>query len=155
MKHKKTSERTAIRKVFRLVRRLEPGFFPLLFLTKLIAAVQPFVNIVFGSRIIDKVIEGQDTGRIMQTVFIMVGCNLFLGVVRWALEAALGVKRSSVEERIDQMVSEKSLQLDYELLEKQSTLELVYRAREGMNSHGGIGNFCTRLGDIIDRKSVV
>lgn len=150
MKRKKTSGRTAIRKVFRLVRRLEPGFFPLLFLTKLIAAVQPFVNIVFGSRIIDRVIGGQDTGRIMQTVFIMAGCNLLLGVVRWALEAALGVKRSSVEERIDQMVSEKSLQLDYELLEKQDTLDLVYRAREGMNSHGGIGNFCTRLGDIVE-----
>lgn len=150
MKRKKTSERTAIGKVFRLVRRLEPGFFPLLFLTKLIAAVQPFVNIVFGSRIIDRVIAGQETGRIMQTVLVMAGCNLFLGVVRWALEAALGVKRSSVEERIDQMVSEKSLQLDYELLEKQGTLELVYRAREGMNSQGGIGNFCTRLGDIVE-----
>lgn len=150
MKRKKQSKRATIRKVFRLIRSLEPGFFPLLLFVKLIAAVHPFVNLVFGSRIIDMVVGKQAANVIMQTVLVMTACSLILGVVHWRLESVLGVKRCSIDERITQIISEKSLQLDYELLEKKDTLELVFKAEEGMESNGGIGNFCTQLGDLVE-----
>lgn len=139
-----------IRKVFRLIRSLAPGFFPLLLFVKLIAAVHPFVNVVFGSRIIDMVVEKQDIHVIMQTVLVMTACNLVLGVVHWRLESVLGVKRCSIEARVAHIISEKSLQLDYEMLEKKETLELVYKAREGMSSNGGIGNFCVQFGNLVE-----
>ncbi len=150
MRREKRSKRATIRKVFRLILSLEPGFFPLLLFAKLIAAVQPFVNVVFGSRIIDMVVEKQAVDVIMRTVLVMAVCNLVLGVVRWRLESVLGVKRCSVEERVVQIISEKSLQLDYELLEKKETLEMVYKAQEGMSSNGGIGNFCAQFGDLVE-----
>lgn len=150
MKREKQSKGVTIRKVFRLLMSLEPGFFPLLLLVKLIAAVHPFVNVVFGSRIIDMVVEKQTVNVIMQTVVVMTACNLVLGVVHWGLESVLGVKRCSIEERIAQIISEKSLQLDYELLERKDTLELLYKAQEGISSNGGIGSFCTQLGNLVE-----
>lgn len=150
MKRKKQSKGVMIKKVFRLIRSLEPGFFPLLLFVKLIAAVHPFVNVVFGSRIIDMVVGKQDIHVIMQTVLVMTACNLVLGVVHWRLESVLGVKRCSIEVRVVQMISEKSLQLDYELLEKKETLELFYKAKEGSSSNGGIEGFCTQFGNLVE-----
>ncbi|MDE6640757.1 MAG: ABC transporter ATP-binding protein/permease [Acetatifactor sp.] len=150
MKHEKQSKRATIRKVFRLIMSLEPGFFPLLLFVKMIAAIHPFINVVFGSRIIDMVIQKQTVNVIMQTVLVMAACHLILGVVHWRLESVLGVKRCSIDERITQIISEKSLQLDYELLERKETLELVFKAQEGMTSNGGIGFFCTQLGNLVE-----
>ena len=150
MKREKQSKRVTIRKVFRLIKYLEPGFFPLLLFVKLIAAVHPFVNIVFGSRIIDMVVGKQTVNGIMRTVLVMTACNLVLGVVHWRLESVLGVKRCSIEERVAQIISEKSLQLDYELLERKETLELVYKAQEGISSSGDIGSFCAQFGDLVE-----
>ncbi len=150
MKREKQSKRATIRKVFRLIRALEPGFFPLLLFVKLIGAVHPFVNVVFGSRIIDMVVGKQTIDAIMQMVLVMVVCHLILGVVHWRLESVLGVKRCSIEQRVTQIISEKSLQLDYELLEKKETLELVFKAQEGMGSNGGIGYFCMQLGNLVE-----
>lgn len=150
MKREKQSKGVTIRKVFRLIMSLEPGFFPLLLFVKLIAAVYPFVNVVFGSRIIDMVVGKQTINVIMQTVLVMTACNLVLGIVRWRLEGVLSVKRYSIEERVVQIISEKSLQLDYELLERKETLELVYKAQEGMASNGGFGNFCTQFGNLVE-----
>lgn len=146
----KRSKGETIKKVFRLIMPVEPTFLPLLLFVKLIAAGHPFVNLIFGSRIIDMVVGGKDLSEIMQTVFVMTACNLVLGIVHWRLESVLGVKRCSIDARIVQLITEKSMQMDYEQLEKKETLELVHKAQEGMSSNGDIVYFCTQLGNLVE-----
>lgn len=146
----KRSKGETIKKVFRLIMPVEPTFLPLLLFVKLIAAGHPFVNLIFGSRIIDMVVGGKSLSEIMQTVFVMTACNLVLGVVHWRLESVLGVKRCSIDARIVQLITEKSMQMDYEQLEKKETLELVHKAQEGMSSNGDIVYFCTQLGNLVE-----
>ena len=141
MKHKGT-----ISKVYSLVKQLQPGLFLLILLTRGIIAVQPFVSLIFSSRILDMVISRQAIELIMQQVLIMVLCNFVLVLMHHAFEKMVNVKKRILSEKIYQMICEKTLNIDYEVLEKKETLDMIQRAEDGMNSRGDIGSFCDLLG---------
>ena len=127
MKHKGT-----IRKVYILVRQLQPGLLLLILLTRGIIAALPFISLIFSSRILDMVIDRQPIDRIMQQVLIMVLCNFVLVLIQHALEKAVNIKKRILGEKIYQMICEKTLCIDYEVLEKKETLEMIQRAEDGM-----------------------
>ncbi|MBH1940917.1 ABC transporter ATP-binding protein [Mobilitalea sibirica] len=153
MEHKNEKQNTisTVFKVIKLVKKLKPDYLPFLLITKLIAAGQPFVNIYLGSIILDMIVDRNSVNEIMQYVYVMVGLNFILTLSRWGLEFLTGVFRRIITERTSQMISEKSLSLDYELLEKKETLAMIHKAEAGMNSHGDIGTFCDLLGRLIER----
>lgn len=138
-------------KVIRMVKKLKPGFLSILVLTKFTAASLPFANIILGSIILDMVVQKNKVSQIMNYVVILIACNFVLILSRWALETAIGVHRRIISERISQMICEKSLTLDYEILEKKETLEWINKANEGMRSYGDIGYFCVQLGDLVEK----
>ena len=147
-------KQNTLRTIFRvigMVKQLKPEYLPILFITKLLAAGQPFVNLYLGSIILDMIIQKNTVPEIMYYVYIMIVCNFILILGRWGLEFANVVYRRIISERTSQMICEKALSLDYELLEKKETLELIHKAEAGMNSHGDIGNFCDLLGSMIER----
>ena len=141
MKHKGT-----IRKVYTLVRQLQPGLLLLILLTRGIIAALPFISLIFSSRILDMVIDRQPIDLIMQQVLIMVLCNFVLVLIQHALEKTVNIKKRILGEKIYQMICEKTLCIDYEVLEKKETLEMIQRAEDGMKSRGDIGDFCDLLG---------
>ena len=87
MKHKGT-----IRKVYTLVRQLQPGLLLLILLTRGIIAALPFISLIFSSRILDMVIDRQPIDLIMQQVLIMVLCNFVLVLIQHALEKTVNIK---------------------------------------------------------------
>lgn len=140
-----------VMKVIKMVKKLKPGYLSIILLTKLIAAADPFIKIIFGSIILDKVIEKDTVRDIMFYVCILIACNCISALSRWGLEAILVVQKRIITERINQMICERSLSLDYDILEKKETLEMIQKANEGMQSHGDIGSFCEQLGYLIER----
>lgn len=146
MKHKGN-----IRKVFALMNRLQPGLFPAIMMFRAITASLSFVNLFFSSRILDMLIEGKNSESIMKQVVLMVVCNLVLVLSHHAFEKISIVKKRLLSEQIYQMICEKTLNIDYEVLECKETLEMIQRAEDGMNSHGDIGGFCDTLGWMLDR----
>lgn len=145
------SKKNTVMKVIQLVKRLMPWYLPTLFIAKLIAASQPFINIVFSSIILDLVVRKNTVADIMHYVIILVLSNLFIGLAKWGLDKVIIIQKRIISERINQIICEKSLTLDYEILEKKDTLELIHKANEGIQSHGGIGEFCSQLGSLIER----
>lgn len=150
MKNKKTTRKTTVSKVLRMVKRLDSSYLPLMTVAKFSAAVTPYLLLWMGSRVLDMIIEKRTMEACMRWVIAVVLGTLVLGVARWGLEGILSVKRQMLSEKITRAVSEKSLQLDYEVLEKNETLELIHRAKEGMNSNGNIVSFCEQLGSVVD-----
>jgi len=145
------SRRNTIIKVIRMVNKLERGYLPVLFITKLSDAGLSFLYILFGSTILDMVVRKEKVSEIMYIVIIMIICGTVLNVSRWALEGVLNVQKRVISERISQMICEKSLRLDYEILEKKETLEMIHKAEAGMNSNGDIRSFCEELGNLVDK----
>lgn len=152
MKNKST-RKTTVSKVIRLVKRLDSSYLPLMIVTQCMGAIQPYIMLWAGSRILDMILEKCPMEVTMRFVVWSVLGTMVLGMVRWILEGILSVKRHMLQERVTVAISEKSLQLDYEVLEKQETLEMIHRAKEGMNSNGNIASFCDLLGSVVARMA--
>jgi len=150
MKHKSN-----IRKVFSLMFKLQPGLFPSILIFRCITGSLTFVNLIFSSRILDMIIAGQTLEEIMKQVFLMVGINLVLVLTHHAFEKISIVKKRLLNIQIDQMICKKTLGIDYEVLEKKDTLEMIQRAEEGMKSYGDIGAFCDTLGWLLENISCI
>ncbi|MDE7299908.1 MAG: ABC transporter ATP-binding protein/permease [Lachnospiraceae bacterium] len=137
-------------KVISLVQKLEPGLLPLIIITRLIASATPFITIFFSSRILDLLLSRAEFRIVMNEAFAMIAMSALFNIVRWGLEGIIGVKKQVLSEKVHRMICEKSFEIDYEILEKSETLDMVHRAQEGMNSRGNIGVFCDLLASSIE-----
>ncbi len=146
---KNKSRKSTVPKVVHLVKRLDSGYMPLMIVSQCLGALQPYILLWAGSRVLDYIMEKRSMEETMGLVLWTVLGTMLLGMIRWMLEGILSVKRHMLRERVTVAISEKSLQLDYEVLEKQETLELIHRAKEGMNSNGDIAFFCDQLGSVV------
>lgn len=147
---KKIKRKHTVQKVISLVNRLEPGLLPLITLTRLLASATPFISIFFGSRILDLLIARAGYRQIMKNALVMVLTCATLSLVRWALELRTDVKKEVLSAKVHQMICDKSFEIDYDILEKSETLDMVHRAREGMQSRGNLGDFCDLLASSIE-----
>jgi len=145
----KTTRKSTVSKVVHLVKRLDSGYMPLMIVSQCLGALQPYILLWTGSRILDYILEKRSMEETMRLVVWTVLGTMLLGMIRWILEGILSVKRHMLREKVTMAISVKSLQLDYEVLEKQETLELIHRAKEGMNSNGNISSFCDQLGSVV------
>ena len=134
-----------IRKVLSLIHRLRRGYISLVFISRVIAAGQPFVGIIFSSKIIDLLIQRAPASLIMKYAIILVSATAILNALEWGLKAFITVGEQVLNEKINQMISEKTCRIDYDILEKHETLDMIKKAQEGMNSRGGIQSFCSNL----------
>lgn len=142
--------RGTLRKVLRMVETLSPGFLALMTFTKILASGQPFVAIYYGSVILDMLAKRAPLEEIMATVAWMAGLSALLVLLRWGLEMPLVVKKSVIAQKVDQMMCDKSCEMDYELLLSSDTLDMRQRAWDGVSNSGDLGNFCELLASAIE-----
>ena len=149
MKNKK--EKGTVKKVLTLVHKLVPGYLTLLFIIRVLAAAFPFVGVIFSSIILDQLVQKQPFELIMKNALIMIAIGSSLVLIRWALEAANWVKKFELSHKISQMICDKTFDIDYDVLEKHETLDMIKKAKDGMNSSGSIRNFCDNLSSLIEK----
>ena len=153
MKNKNTNH--TIRKVMSLIHRVRPGHITLVFISRLIAAAQPFVGIIFSSKILDLIIQRDEAPHIMKYAMTLVCTVATLNLIEWGLRAIIGINEQVLNEKISQMISEKTCTIDYDILEKHETLEMIIKAEEGINSRGGIQSFCANLAAAAQNVSTI
>lgn len=135
--------------ILKLGLSISKSFVALIFIKNIIKATIPYINIIFSYLILDSIVASSDKGIILNYVYWMIGINLVLGLMLAFLNQSVKVKTQYVDLFIKSKISEKSLILDYEVLEKSETLELLHKAEEGINANGGFNAFFNTLGDII------
>ena len=147
----KNKEKGTVKKVLSLVHKLVPGYLTLLFIIRVLAAAFPFVGVLFSSIILDQLVQKQPFELIMKNALIMIAIGSSLVLIRWALEAANWVKKFELSHKISQMICDKTFDIDYDVLEKHETLDMIKKAKDGMNSSGSIRNFCDNLSSLIEK----
>ena len=141
---------TTINKVLKLTHRLQPGHITLIIISRIINVTSRFIPIVLSSIILDQLISHAPFESIFKTSIILVVASGFLGMVYWGLQHILSVNNSVMAEKIDQMLCEKTFNLDYDILEKQETLDMIKKAEDGMNSRGDFSGFCSTFAGFIE-----
>ena len=137
-------------KSLKMTHSLNKKYIPLVVLGKILAVRQLYVSIIMGSMILDMVIGRQAVSEIMRLVFIMVISTALLIVGWWGVENVLRVMERELISKMRQAIVEHCMTLDYEVLEKKETLEMIQKAGDSINSGGGIGNFYYNLTAFIE-----
>lgn len=99
-------------------------------------ALSPFITLYFSAQILNQLIAKQYT-EAFHTVLIMCGSVLVCSLLAKAFFNRLQVICRTAVQRIDQRLLYKAMQMEYELMETQETLDTLRRTR---NSSRGSGN---------------
>ena len=150
MKEKNINRNKTVSKVLKLTHRLQPGHISLIVFSRIINVTSTFIPIVLSSIILDQLISKAPFETIFKTSIILVVSSGFLGMVYWGLQHIISVNNSVMAEKIDKMLCEKTFNLDYDILEKQETLDLIKKAEEGMRSRGDFSGFCGNFAGFIE-----
>ncbi|MCQ2572291.1 MAG: ABC transporter ATP-binding protein/permease [Treponema sp.] len=139
-----------IKKVLKLVHKLQKGHIATIIFARLINASVPFVSVIFSSIILDQLIAKAPFEIIMRNALILISYGFVASLVYWALVHVIEINSHCLNSKVDQLICEKSFEIDYDILEKQETLDLIKKADEGKNTFGGIDAFCSNLAELIE-----
>ena len=153
MKNKK--DRGTVSKVLNLTHRIVPGYITFVFMVKMIAAFQPFVSIYFSSLILDGLFRLDPFETIFKNVIIMLVIDAVLVLIRWGLELINWVKKLELMQKVNKMLVDKTMDLDFDILEKHETLDMYKKAKDGMTAGGDIRSFIDNLAGLIEKISTI
>ena len=146
----KTNKNNTISKVLKLTHRLKPGHISLIIFSKIINVTGKYVPIVFGSIILDALVQHKPFEEILRYALIMISIAAFTSLVYWGLNHLIAVNGSVIGEKVDQMFCEKSFVIDYDILEKRETLDKIKKAQDGMNARGDFSAFSAYFASFIE-----
>ncbi len=117
---------------------INPSYIILSLIKMLVSSAYPFVNIIIPKLIIDELLGGRSIYTLALYVALIVGLNLVYKVFTSFMEAKLQKQASAISLRHDYMISEITMALPYEHLERDAMIQLVKRAKEGKERSGGV-----------------
>jgi len=153
MKNKK--DRGTVSKVLNLTHRIVPGYITFVLIVKLIASGQPFVSIYFSSLILDGLFRMDSFESIFKNVLTMLIIDSVLVLIRWGLELINWVKKHELTQKINKMLVDKTMDLDFDILEKHETLDMYKKAKDGMQTGGDIRTFIDNLAGLVEKISTI
>lgn len=130
-----------VKKNLGYIHKLAPSYPALSIMNMLLRKGSVFVNLILSASIIDMIVCGEEKTKIYKIVFIYVGSVLVISLLRHWLEHALEIGRCLVSDRKRRDIGYKSMQLDYEILERNSTMELISKADSNTDAIGGLGGY--------------
>lgn len=141
-----------LRKFFHVIQinfKLCKWILPCNLLKNMIHAAVPYVGIVYGCDVLNKLMFGNPRHEIMDVVYCLVFSTFVLTLLFHILDKMGNAMRDSIRYRIQKDVAEKAVSLDYQDLEKQETMQILAAALEGEKESGGIYWFSDKLGTLI------
>lgn len=145
----KTNFIKVVRKNIAIIHQLHTAFIPLLFLREMLSTVLPFIEIFLSARILDQLIQKRETVVIMQTVLWMVGSIFVLRVIIDILNYIIGIKGGVIYDNKNNELSQKAIYMDYDILERKSTLDIMAKAEESSDAMEGFPGYCRTLFSMI------
>lgn len=130
-----------VKKNLGYIHKLAPSYPALSIMNMLLRKGSVFVNLILSAKIIDMIVCGEEKTKIYKIVLIYVGSVLVISLLRHWLEHALEIGRCLVSDRKRRDIGYKSMQLDYEILERNSTMELISKADSNTDAIGGLGGY--------------
>ena len=144
------NKKSTISKVLHLTHKLQPGHISLIIFSRILNVTSRFVPIVLSSIILDQLIAKRPFEEIFKTAIILVVASGFMGMLYWGLQHIIVVNNCVMAEKIDQMLCHKTFTLDYDILEKRDTLDLIHKAEDGIRSRGDLSGFCSNFAGFIE-----
>lgn len=136
--------------ILSVIKRASYPYFMIIIIRNIISSILPFVSIVYTNKIIDALVNKEDSKIIFNYVFWLISINLIIGITLKVLSYYQEYHSVKLTYNLDNLIALKTFELDYAQIESNDVMKMVKRAEEGSNSSGGInsyGNFI--MGNIL------
>lgn len=133
------------KRVLQMIRNMSPFYFFLVVLEEIISRGRPILSLFLGAKIIDGIAARKEEQGILGAAMLLVVSNMLLALIQWLIDKVLIVKRRILQDRINAAMAEKSLEIDYQILEKSEIQESLTKIREGTMYNGGFPEFCQNI----------
>lgn len=130
------------------IHSLCPSYIPIAILYTLMERSVPFLYMILGARIVDMLVNRADKKEILTVAAVMVGSRLLMELIRCATMRLLEMRWQLVAHRKNRQIGKKAMQLDYDILERNSTLELIGEADGNTDKLRGMGQYLMRTLDL-------
>lgn len=138
-----------IKRVFRLVNKIDRGYMPVTFITKVLDVAPKYMTYIFTSYLIDSVMAHVALNEIIRTAAIYLACLATSELLHWGLEKYVIIHERIIREKMDLAILDKAFELDFEELERKETLDLIHKAKEGGQANGDVVAFCRLTANVI------
>lgn len=138
-----------IKRVFRLVNKIDRGYMPVTFITKVLDVAPKYMTYIFTSYLIDSVMAHVALNEIIRTAAIYLACLATSELLHWGLEKYVIIHERIIREKMDLAILDKAFELDFEELERKETLDLIHKAKEGGQANGDVIAFCRIVARVI------
>ncbi|MBU1145779.1 MAG: ABC transporter ATP-binding protein/permease [Firmicutes bacterium] len=128
--------------VLKVIKSSSKGFFYVFILQAIVLSIFPYVAIFFTYLIIDGIVEALPKDELLIYVYLMIGVNLFLGILGNILDYYNRVYSVELTYNLDSKIANKTFELDYALVEDNETMKMIEMAEEGCNGNGGPKYYC-------------
>lgn len=130
------------------IHRLSPSYIPIAVLYTLAERSVPFLHMILGAQIVDMLVNGADQEEILTVAVILVGSRLVLELIRSATMRLLEMRWQLVAHRKNKEIGSRAMRMDYDILERNSTQELIAQADGNTDKQGGMGQYLRRTLDL-------
>ena len=135
--------------IFRFVFSISRSFCIFNIFKGMIEGTLQITMIVYSAYIVDLLVKKSTYEHIMHHCIIFVFSVLVLSVIQLVLEKYIEIKKRYIEDYTQIRIAEKGMRLDYSVLEKQSTMQLLEKAKSGVYANGGITALFTDYSTLI------
>lgn len=129
--------------------RLCPSSFPYAILFLLMQRAIPFVTMFLGAEIVDMLVNREEEKKILTLAAVMVGSQMLMELLRCGAAELVHIRFQLVSHRKNREIGVKAMGMDYEILERNSTQELIAQADSNTDKQGGMFEYVMRSLDLI------
>lgn len=126
------------------IHKLCPTYIPIAVLYTLVDRGMPFVAMILGAQVVDMLVEGADQREVLTVAAIMVGSRMLMELVRCATRRLLSMHWQLVSHRKNRDIGFVAMSMDYDILERNSTQELIAKADANTDKMRGMGEYLMR-----------
>ena len=95
-------------------------------------------TIVYSAYILDLFIHQKSYNEIYKKCIVFVFTVFFLSFFLLLMEKYMDIKKRYIEDYTKIKIAEKSMKMSYSVIEKQTTMQMLEKARRGIYANGGI-----------------
>lgn len=99
-------------------------------------AIMPFIEVIFLPLIIDELLDGKDLRKIILYLITMLAGNLIVGFMSRMTELQMDKYANDIDNYFIELMSEKTMTMDFALTEDKNALDQLDKAKEGLQFAG-------------------
>ncbi len=138
-----------VKKNLAYIHKLSPSYLIISISHMILKRAELFITIILSARIIDMILEGKEKTDIYKVALFMVGSVLVSSLIEHALEHMMEIRWNLVSNRKNRDIGYKAMQLDYEILERNSTMELISKADSNTDAMEGMGGYLQNVVNLL------